>query len=115
VKTVPASSIPVLDSRHVPFNKLPPPAHTEQIIANYKSDPVNSAANGNVRLPPLIRDLQIDYTALSFITPEKVQLRYKLEGCDRDRQDVGTRRQAFYSSTTTRGRQQHSSPSQWLG
>ena len=50
-----------------------------------------------LRLPPLIRDLQIDYTALSLVAPEKMRFRYKLEGRDRDWQDVGTRRQAFYT------------------
>jgi signal transduction histidine kinase/ligand-binding sensor domain-containing protein len=92
----------VLDPPHLPFNKLPPPVHIEQIVANRKSYPVTSVANGNVRLPPLIRDLQIDYTALSFVAPEKVLFRYKLEGWDRDWQDAGTRRQAFYSNLPPR-------------
>jgi signal transduction histidine kinase len=51
-----------------------------------------------VRLPPQVRDLQIDYTALSLVAPEKVFFRYKLEGWDRDWQEAGTRRQAFYSN-----------------
>jgi signal transduction histidine kinase len=55
-----------------------------------------------VRLPPLIRDLQIDYTALSLVAPEKVRFRYKLEGWDRDWQDVGARRQAFYTNLPPR-------------
>ena len=48
-------------------------------------------------MPPLIRDLEIDYTALSLVAPERNQFRYKLEGHDRDWQDVGNRRQAFYN------------------
>jgi signal transduction histidine kinase len=63
---------------------------------------VTSDANGNVRVPPRIRDLQIDYTALSFVAPEKVLFRYKLEGWDGDWQDAGTRRQAFYSNLPPR-------------
>jgi signal transduction histidine kinase len=51
-----------------------------------------------LRLPPLTRDLQIDYTALSFVAPEKMQFRYKLEDRDADWQAVGTRRQAFYDN-----------------
>ena len=38
---------------------------------------------GRVQLPALIRDLQIDYTALSLVAPEKMRFRYKLEGHDR--------------------------------
>jgi signal transduction histidine kinase len=41
--------------------------------------------------------LQIDYTALSFVVPQKVRFRYKLDGHDASWQDPGTRRQAFYS------------------
>src|SRR3989442_890079 len=32
--------------------------------------------NGNLRLPPLVHDLEIDYTALSLVAPEKVRFRY---------------------------------------
>ncbi len=50
-----------------------------------------------LRLPPLIRDLQIDYTALSLVAPEKNLFRYKLEGRDTDWQEVTDRRQVFYN------------------
>jgi signal transduction histidine kinase len=40
---------------------------------------------------------QIDYTALSLSVPERVQFRYKLDEIDREWQDLGTRRGAFYS------------------
>src|SRR5260370_15706282 len=76
---LPWDGVSVIDPHHIPFNKLPPSVHIEQIAANHKSYPVTSDANGNVRLPPLIRDLQIDYTALSFVAPEKLLFRYKLE------------------------------------
>jgi PAS domain S-box-containing protein len=92
----------VLDPRHIPFNKLPPPVHIEQIVANHQIYSVTPDATGNVRLPPRIRDLQIDYTALSLVAPEKMLFRYKLEGWDRDWQDAGTRRQAFYSNLPPR-------------
>ena len=44
----------------------------------------------------------IDYTALSFVAPEKVRFRYKLEGLDDDWQEVGNRRQAFYTNLPPR-------------
>jgi signal transduction histidine kinase len=99
---VPNNGVSVIDPRQLPFNKLPPPVHIEQIIANHKSYAVTSDANGNVRMPPRVRDLQIDYTALSLVAPEKVLFCYKLEGWDRDWQDVGTRRQAFYNTLPPR-------------
>jgi PAS domain S-box-containing protein len=75
-------------------NSVPPPVHVEQITAD---DTTYDAANG-LRLPPRIRDLAIDYTALSLVAPEKVRFRYKLEGYDDAWRDAGNRRQAFYTN-----------------
>src|SRR5262249_13796562 len=91
--------ISVVDPRRLPFNRLPPPVQVEQITADRKT---YDAAPGNLRLPPLARDLEIEYTALSFVAPEKVRFRYKLEGFDRDWQDVANRRQAFYTNLPPR-------------
>jgi signal transduction histidine kinase len=55
-----------------------------------------------MQLPPELRDLEIDYSALSFVVPEKNLFRYKLEGYDNDWQDVGNRRQAFYTNLPPR-------------
>src|SRR5262249_31767830 len=85
----------------LPFNKLLPPVHIAQVTADHKTYDA-SIAGGQMRLPPLIRALQIDYTALSLVAPDKVFFRYKLEGWDRDWQDAGTRRQAFYSNLPPR-------------
>jgi signal transduction histidine kinase len=86
-----------IDPRHLLFNRLPPPVHIEQLIADRKTYEVDSDANRSVALPPRVRDLQIDYTALSLTAPQKVFFRYRLEGRDADWQDPGTRRQAFYN------------------
>src|SRR6185503_15909675 len=94
---LPWNGLGVLDPRHVPLNKLPPPVHIEQITVDRKGYDPSPAPAGRLRLPALVRDLQIDYTALSFAAPEKVRFRYKLEGRDHDWQDAGTRRQAFYN------------------
>jgi ligand-binding sensor domain-containing protein len=88
----------VIDPRHIPFNKLPPHVHIEQIVADSKTYNLASGENEKVRLPKLIRDVEIDYTALSFVDPAKNLFRYKLEGRDLDWQQVGNRRQAFYTN-----------------
>ena len=44
-------------------------------------DAENPGQSG-VRLPPSTRDLQITYTAPSFVAPRKVRFRYRLEGHD---------------------------------
>ena len=89
------AGVSVIDPAHLPFNKLPPPVHIEQIIADRK-------VVSDRRLPPLTRDLEIDYTALSLVSPEKNRFKYKLEGHDRDWQDAGTRRQVFYNDLPPR-------------
>ena len=94
--------VSVVDPRHLPFNKLPPPVHIEQITADRKTYGADAIADGHTRLPALTRDLQIDYTALSLVSPEENRFRIKLEGWDREWQDVGTRRQAFYSNLPPR-------------
>jgi signal transduction histidine kinase/ligand-binding sensor domain-containing protein len=84
----------MIDPAHLAMNTLPPPVHVENIIADRKSYSLKQ----DLRLPPLTRDLEIDYTALSFVVPQKVRFRYKLDGWDADWQSAGTRRQAFYTN-----------------
>ena len=97
---VTGEGIQVIDPHHLPINKLPPPVRIEQITADQKIRWQNilSEAPSNLRLPRLTRDLQIEYTALSLVAPEKIHFKYRLEGYDRDWQDVGNRRQAFYTN-----------------
>jgi signal transduction histidine kinase len=82
-----------VNPERIPVNDVPPPVHVEQIV----SDGQPYEARAGLRLPPLQRDLRIEYTGLSFTLPELVQFRYRLEGRDADWQDAGSRRQAFYT------------------
>lgn len=95
---LPWDGVSVIDPRHLRINNLPPPVHIEQITADRKPYDVTAENSGSLPLPALSRDLEIDYTALSLIAPEKIRFRYKLEGYDRDWQDAGNRRQAFYTN-----------------
>ena len=86
--------VSVLDPHHLAFNKLPPPVHIEQVTAD---DKIYDATNG-LRLPARTRNLAIDYTALSFVAPEKVRFRYKLEGQNRNWHEVINDRQIQYTN-----------------
>ena len=88
----------MIDPGHQSGNALPPPVHVEGLIADRK----NYSPRQDLRLPPRTRDLEIDYTALSFVVPQKVRFRYRLEGRDAAWQEPGTRRQAFYSDLRPR-------------
>jgi signal transduction histidine kinase/ligand-binding sensor domain-containing protein len=90
--------ISVVDPRHLPFNNLPPPVHIERITGD---DRTYEPAQG-LRLPPRVQHIDIDYTALSLVAPEKTRFRFRLEGYDRDWRDVGNRRQAFYTNLPPR-------------
>jgi signal transduction histidine kinase/ligand-binding sensor domain-containing protein len=86
--------VSVIDPHHLAFNELPPPVHIEQVTAD---DKIYDARNG-LQLPPRIRNLAIEYTALSFVAPEKVRFRYKLEGQNRNWHEVINDRQLQYTN-----------------
>ena len=94
---LPSDGTSVIDPLRLPFNPLLPPVHIEQITADRKNYLPDPGGSGHLRLPPLVQNLEIDYTALSLVAPEKVLFRYKLENWDRDWEEAGTRRQAFYT------------------
>jgi signal transduction histidine kinase/ligand-binding sensor domain-containing protein len=91
---LPWDGVSVLDPRRLPFNPLPPPVHIEQVTADRKV----YASTPGLRLPPHVRDLSIDFTALSFVAPEKVHFRYILEGQDPAWKEVVNDRRAQYSN-----------------
>jgi ligand-binding sensor domain-containing protein len=86
-------SIQMQDPDRLYENPLPPPVYVGGVVADHK----RFDATSFVKVPALSRDLEIDYTAPSFSVPQKVRFRYMLEGRDREWQDAGTRRQAFYT------------------
>lgn len=52
---------------------------------------------GGLTLPHDTTRLRLDYTALSYAMPERLRFRYRLDGVDREWQDAGERRLAFYT------------------
>ena len=95
-----AGIVQVVDPHHLAINKLAPPVHIEQIIANHKTywQNLTGSTVSHLRLPPRIRDLTIDYTASSLVAPEKVHFKYKLEGQDSEWREVVNDREVQYSN-----------------
>ena len=88
-----SDGLTILDPKHLALNKLPPPVHIERITADGEVyDPTRGP------LPPLVRNVTIDYTALSLVAPEKIHFRYKLEGQDKDWREVINNRAAQYTN-----------------
>ena len=95
------NGIGTVDPRHLSVNALPPTVRIEQIIVD-RMPYDTTMTKGSVPLPARVHDLQIEYTALSLIAPQKTRFRYKLEGVDRDWQEVSHRRQAYYTDLPPR-------------
>lgn len=85
--------IVVLDPKTIPFNKQAPPVVIESLIIDTK--PVSRYQK--VEIQPEQSSLEIHYSGLSFINPELVKFKYKLDGLDADWIDAQTRRTAYYS------------------
>ncbi len=99
----------VLDPSILVEKEIPPPVVIEEVLAN---DQLVFADGGltalgaqmretasEVRLPAGRADvMEVRYTANSFVAPEKVQFRYRLEGADAEWREAGPRRVAFYTN-----------------
>ena len=95
---VTGEGVQVVDPHRLALNKVPPLVHIEQIVADHKTYWENLPGAVSMRLPPRIRDLTIDYTALSFVAPEKIHFKYKLEGQDTNWREVVNDRHVQYSN-----------------
>ena len=82
-----------IDPSHIYRNPVPPPVSVQLLTV----DGLTYTSPNKIVLPPLPSSVQIDYTALSLSIPERVRFRYKLQGIDKDWQDAGARRSAFYT------------------
>ncbi|HKV33558.1 MAG TPA: two-component regulator propeller domain-containing protein [Pyrinomonadaceae bacterium] len=88
------SGIARLNPAQIFRNPLPPPVAIRSLIADGKS----YSTLTNASLPALTKNVRLDYTALSLSVPERVRFRYKLENWDKEWQEAGIRRQAFYTN-----------------
>ncbi len=89
-----AGGLSVVDPQRLSRNALPPPVHIEDVTIDaraFQSNQIADAAPGR-------GDLAFRYSAVSFLAPEKIRFKYKLEGHDPDWVDGGGRRAAYYSN-----------------
>ncbi len=86
--------VATIDPERMKTNSHAPPVVVEQIVIDNKS----FAPSERLELPAGTTRLDLYYTAPSFVAPEKVRFKYKLEGFDNDWIDSGTRRIAYYTN-----------------
>jgi signal transduction histidine kinase/ligand-binding sensor domain-containing protein len=84
----------VVDPERLRTGSLPPPVEIEQVFIDNKSFSPRSTA----RAEPGRGELEFDFTAPSFIAPDKIRFKYQLAGFDKTWIDAGTRRQAYYTN-----------------
>jgi ligand-binding sensor domain-containing protein len=88
------SGLVVVDPLHLGRTTMPPPVQITSTFLN--GQPQN--LNGLDLRGPFQKNLEIRYAGLSFISPEKVTFRYRLDGYDKTWVEAGTRREAFFTN-----------------
>ena len=88
------ADVQLFDPDQMAPNLVPPPIRIETLVADHQSYAV---ADG-LRLPPLVRDVAIEFAALTLADPKSTRVRYRLEGHDRDWQEAVDRRLATYTN-----------------
>ena len=83
-----------IDPTRMAKNLVPPPVSILSIASGRDRKRISNA----IRFSAGTQNIEIDYAGLSLSIPERVKFRYKLDSIDADWQNVGTRRQAFYSN-----------------
>jgi PAS domain S-box-containing protein len=79
---------------HIVTNAVPPSVLVEQTSIDNRV----FAGKMPFKPPPGKGQLEFQYTALSFIAPERMRFKYTLEGFDKDWVEAGTRRVAYYTN-----------------
>ncbi len=69
----------------------------EAVIEGVVVDGARTAGSGLRKTSAGAHDVEFDFTAPDFAAPERLLFRYRLEGFDHDWNDIGNRRQAFYT------------------
>ncbi len=86
------TGVVVVDPNEIKVNQLPPTVHIENMVVDGEAD----APNGPLRIGPGHQRFEFVYTGISFVSPEKVGFKYRLNGLDRDWTDAGTKRNVIY-------------------
>lgn len=84
--------VAIIDPSSIKLNNRPPPVVIEEVLLDGRD-----AARLGHSLPPGKHRLEVRFSALSLVAPDKVRFRYKLEGFDPDWVDGGGKREAVYT------------------
>jgi diguanylate cyclase (GGDEF)-like protein len=86
--------VSVFEPDRLPMNMVQPPLAIEKVTINDQTYTVQK----QIIAPPGKGNIEINYTAISFLQVDKVQFAYRLEGFDADWVTAVNRRSAFYTN-----------------
>jgi ligand-binding sensor domain-containing protein/signal transduction histidine kinase len=89
-----AQGVVMIDPTNLTGNPVPPRVHIDVVRANGGELPRSE----KVIVEPGRGELEFHYVGLSFIAPQKIRYRYKLDGYDQGWVEAGGRRSAFYTN-----------------
>jgi signal transduction histidine kinase len=84
----------MVDPRSLSVNRVTPTVYVEKALINGRDVQIGPS----VEAAPGIGRLEVHYTGLSYLAPEKVRFKFMLEGFDGDWIFPGTRRTAYYTN-----------------
>ena len=87
-----ARGITMVDPAHIRHNPIAPPIAIEEALVN------QTHVSSPSKVGPGAGTLFVHYSGLSFVQPEKVHFRYRLDGFDSTWTDAGTRRTVNYTN-----------------
>ena len=87
----------MVDPARTRTNTLPPPVRVEEVLVDGKPLDLPASAGAALKIAPGGGQIELRYTALSFCAPHRVRFRYRLENVDRNWEEAGSRRSAYYS------------------
>ena len=83
----------VVDPRTRPYNTVAPSVLIEEVVSG--TSRLDHA--GGLRVEPDVENFEIRYTSPSFVKPELVRFRYRIEGLDDEWTEAETRRRAYFT------------------
>jgi len=89
------TGLAVVNPLYAAASQVPPPVLIELLAVD--GQPATKDPAGRFILPPAFHRLNVEFTAPTFVAPENVRFRYRLENWDNDWNEGGTRRIATYS------------------
>ncbi len=83
-----------IDPKQMVSNNTPPSVIIESFISDNRSIPIED----HLVVPSNNNHIEIHFTGLSFLSPSKIKFKVKMEGYDKEWENIDTRRTAYYTN-----------------